>query len=245
MCLLALYYRILPEVPVVLAANRDEYFDRPTVPPHVQPGEPQVVCGVDQRAGGTWLGVNEHGLVVTVTNRPKVDLPTQPRSRGALCRDLLALPSADEAAARALAELGSGRYAGANYLCVDRQSGWIVYGGDDVRRVVLEPGLHTLAAGEVNDESDARQQLARRLLPDPARMSPDAILNQMVRVFSRSPESDAPGSMVLRAADRGTVSSTLLAIALRREACEYRYAAGPPDRHPYDDYSDLLRGILV
>ena len=104
MCLIAIYYRMVPDAAVVLGAQRDEYFDRAAHAPQILAGEPRVLCGIDQRSGGTWLGVNQHGLVVAVTNRSKPSPPAAPRSRGALCRELLALPSADEAAAHAAEE---------------------------------------------------------------------------------------------------------------------------------------------
>src|SRR5262249_10269236 len=63
MCLLAIFYRTLPDAPLLVAANREEFFDRPFLPPHVQGREVKFLAGLDVRARGTWLGVNERGLV--------------------------------------------------------------------------------------------------------------------------------------------------------------------------------------
>ena len=63
MCLLAVQYRLVPESPILVAANRDEFYDRPGTPPAIQSGKPRILGGVDQLAGGTWLGVNQHGLL--------------------------------------------------------------------------------------------------------------------------------------------------------------------------------------
>ena len=94
MCLLAIQYRLVPESPILVAANREEFCDRVATQPSIQPGKPRILGGIDQQSGGTWLGVNQHGLFVGVCNRNKVFAPIAPRSRGALCRDLLRSGSA-------------------------------------------------------------------------------------------------------------------------------------------------------
>ena len=86
MCLLAIQYRLVPEAPILVAANREEFYERPSHPPSIQSGKPRVLCGVDAQAGGTWLGVNQHGLVVGVSNRRK-SVPTFPSRRGAFCAE--------------------------------------------------------------------------------------------------------------------------------------------------------------
>src|SRR6185437_4709107 len=98
MCLLAVFHRVLPGAPILLAANREESLVRPTALPELRFVAPRVLCGLDLVAHGTWLGVNQHGLVVAVTNRPfPKPLGTSP-SRGQLCRRLLTLRSACDAA---------------------------------------------------------------------------------------------------------------------------------------------------
>ena len=89
MCMLAILYRVAKNTPILLAANREEDATRPTQFPKIQSGSPRVVCGNDKVAGGTWLGVNQFGLVAAVTNRARVRAPLEPRSRGLLCRELL------------------------------------------------------------------------------------------------------------------------------------------------------------
>src|SRR5687767_6645178 len=101
MCLVALFFRAVPDAPVVVGANREELYHRGGEPPQFLDGPARVIAGRDPAAGGTWLGVNEHGVLVAVTNRPKSQPPPRPRSRGWLVRDLLGCPSA--AAAQAVA----------------------------------------------------------------------------------------------------------------------------------------------
>src|SRR4030095_13323027 len=97
MCLLAVQYKSVPEAPILVAANREEAYDRPSLVPSIQPGKPRVLAGIDAKAGGTWLGVNQNGLFVGACNRPKLMPPVSARSRGLLCRDLLRANSARHA----------------------------------------------------------------------------------------------------------------------------------------------------
>lgn len=72
---------------LVVAANRDEFLGRPSVPPsEIEPG---IVAGRDLEAGGTWLGVNRHGLFVAVTNRKTPTRTPEARSRGLLALEAL------------------------------------------------------------------------------------------------------------------------------------------------------------
>ena len=75
MCTLAIYFQTNTEYPVVVAANRDEFYNRPTITPTQLVDEPWVVAGRDAVAGGTWLGVNAHNLVVGVLNRRTAKAP--------------------------------------------------------------------------------------------------------------------------------------------------------------------------
>ena len=236
MCLLAVLFGVLPEAPILVAANREERFDRPASPPALQPGRPRVLCPTDRQAGGTWLGVNEHGVLAAVTNRKKSTVPPAPRSRGLLCREILACRSAAEAAQRAFAELGRGRYAGANYLCLDRSSATIVHGGDRHSVLDLTPGLHVITNGDVDDADDERLGLARRLFERSKIVDVEGFL-ELARAVCSDPR------ILIRRPDGGTVSSQLLALTTQRERGVYLHAAGPPDQAPYEDLSDLLRAV--
>jgi hypothetical protein len=244
MCLLAIHFQVCADAPLLIAANREEFYARPSLPPAIQPGTPRVLCGIDARAGGTWLGVNEYGLVVAVTNRRKPDPPPAPRSRGLLCRELLNFANAVSALSFAYQELATGAYDGANFACLDGDDGAVIHAGRRLEMVKLSPGLHLVTAGDVSDPADYRQTLARRLFADRDWAGPREFVEVAKRVCSRGPVGDCPG-IVLRGDGRGTVSSTILGITRRAEESFYRFAAGAPDTTPYQDYSELLRSLLV
>src|SRR5438270_332777 len=155
MCLLALLYRVTNDAAVVVAANREEFYARRGDPPRRLDGVP-AVGGVDPMHGGTWLGVNAHGLLVAVTNRSRSQLPASPRSRGLLARELLGFASAAQASRHAAQVLDAGGYAGCNFLCVDRREAVVIQAGDWLRIRPLPPGVHVLSNRDVNDPTDLR-----------------------------------------------------------------------------------------
>ena len=244
MCVLAIQYKAARDAHVLVAHNREESVDRPAQAPRIQSGRPRVVCGIDRKAGGTWLGVNQHGLFVAVANRSKTLLPLEPRSRGLLCRELLNLHTAKEATERAARELASGKYAGANYVCADARTGAVVYGGDTVEIVELTRGLHILTNGDLDNYHDERQEFVRRLLTLQRLDSAVAFLAVASKAFSRKPDESGRRGVVIVGNQFGTVSSTLLALTRKPQNSVYQYAAGPPPDYPYDDQSALLRQVL-
>jgi uncharacterized protein with NRDE domain len=134
--------------PVIVAANRDEHYDRPSTPPGLWSTGPKILAGKDLLAGGTWLGVNEHGLLVGILNRrlnSERDSPTHTRSRGLLCLELLTLKSATDA--YAFLNGHEEAYQLFTLVFVDPKEAWIAY---NVRRQIkihkLEEGLHVYSS---------------------------------------------------------------------------------------------------
>ena len=127
MCLLAVQYRLVPESPILVAANREEYIDRPSLPPSIQSGKPRVLCGIDQKAGGSWLGVNQNGLFVGLCNRATATPLFGQRSRGLLALDLLRCTSASRALEKAETEFAKTRYDGCNILIADAKNGYAIH----------------------------------------------------------------------------------------------------------------------
>lgn len=90
MCLILIAYRTQTAYPVILVANRDEFFARPTASCRYWSEYPEILAGKDLQAGGTWLGVNRLGKLAALTNyRQGTQHNTQSRSRGQLVLDFL------------------------------------------------------------------------------------------------------------------------------------------------------------
>ncbi len=228
----------------MVAANREESYGRSSTPPIFHDETPRLVCGTDERAGGTWLGVNQYGLVVAVTNRPLATPPEEPQSRGQLCRQLLQCTSASAASHRAETQILRELYDGVNVLCADAHSAYVVHGGDNVEVIELEPGLHLIAAGDLNDENDERLNLARELFAEHEIGTADGFLQAATKVMAYSSDDADSPSIVLHGEDRGTVSSTLITLANFRNRSTYYFAQGSPDRQPYRDCSAHLHKVL-
>ncbi len=119
MCLIAFAWQCHEDYPLIVLANRDEFFQRPAQPAHWWADAPALLAGRDLQAGGSWMGLSASGRFAALTNfrepsRPAVDAP----SRGALVR--AALESTETAHDQLQALAGhSARYAGFNLLLSD------------------------------------------------------------------------------------------------------------------------------
>lgn len=158
MCLIVFAWRVDRRWPLVLAANRDEFLDRPSAPLAPWP-DGRIVAGRDLAAGGTWLGVTRDGRYAAVTNfRDPAARREGARSRGALVAAFLAgETSAEDHARRAVASRAD--YADFNLLVGDPGGLWYASSALAEARPVT-PGLHALS----NHHLDTPWPKARRAL---------------------------------------------------------------------------------
>lgn len=246
MCLLGIGLGLFDAFPLLVLANREEFYARPTVPPRLFPRQGETAAwlgGLDLLAGGTWLGVNEQGLVVAVTNRRKQAAPITPPSRGILCRSLLAERDAAGATAAALGALNSTDYAGCNLLIADCDSAVVIEAGDALKATPLGPGLHLIANADLNPTADGRVDRVRREFADCGAKTAADWFAAARRICALPAERDAP-AICLDGTDRGTVSSTVLGIGSERDGSQYWHAPGAPASTAYDDYTPMLRQLL-
>lgn len=234
MCTVVLLIRPNHAWPLVLAANRDEMLARTWDPPAAHwPAQPDVIAGRDRSGGGTWMGVNRHGVAAAVLNRPGSLGPAAgKRSRGEL--PLLALTQASAAlAATAIAGLDADAWRSFNLVLADRDGAVFVRGLGHGRPEPwrLPPGLHMVTAHDPNDPESPR--VARHLARLQAARAPapgdwrdwQAIL---------ADRGGRPGEQmnVVPRGGFGTVCSSLLALP-REEGPVWLFAAGPPDEAPF------------
>jgi uncharacterized protein with NRDE domain len=244
MCFIGLFFHARSDTSIVACANREEAYARGGEPPGIiSQRNCHVIAGRDPIAGGTWLGINEHGLLVAVTNRSKKQIPTNPRSRGLLALDLLDCPNTRVAAACGTAELSRHIYGGCNLLLADYQAACVIHGGDLLQVQPLSPGLHLLAAGDIDDQRDPRLSFARDWLRDRDNSSLDRLLADLQLLCAiRGTNSPA---MCIHGPSSGTVSSTIVALRPSLSASIYLHAQGPPDVTPFADYSFLLKELAA
>ncbi|MGB0629398.1 MAG: NRDE family protein [Alphaproteobacteria bacterium] len=162
MCTVIIHRRPTGDWPVLIAANRDEMAGRPWDPPARHwPDRENVVAGIDRLAGGTWMGLNDEGVVACILNRRDSRGPDPSlRSRGEIV--LEALDHADALdAAEALAGLDGRSYRSFNLVIADnRDAYWLrslgaaANGRIDVTEI--PEGLSMLTAFDLNDTASGR-----------------------------------------------------------------------------------------
>lgn len=102
MCLILLAIEQHPDLPLVVAANRDEFYARPTRDAAFWPEAPQLLAGQDLQQGGTWFGVTRAGRLAMVTNVRRPDDQRGSASRGQLVREFLLAGGSPEASLQQL-----------------------------------------------------------------------------------------------------------------------------------------------
>jgi uncharacterized protein with NRDE domain len=238
MCLILVAWRGHPDHPLVVAANRDEFFARPTAAAARWADAPQVLAGRDLEAGGTWLGVAAGGRFAAVTNVREPGKPQGPRSRGRLTADFLA---GDMAAADYVAAIDGAAHSGFNLLVGDGRELWYASNRIAAPRP-LAPGIYGVSNHLLDTPwpklATAKARFAAALTHLPATEAFFALLADDEIV----PDAHLPATGVslewerrlsaifVRSPDYGTRASTVLAVDAAGGARlhERRFDAGGP-----------------
>lgn len=254
MCTIALLVEVVASAPLVVAANRDELYARPTRPP--EPLGPSIVGGIDVQSGGTWLAVHRAGRFAAVTNQRALSTPPPGlRSRGLAVKELAA--SADPDAY--VAALDPTRYASMNLVWGDARGASVAYarheGGLEVVR--LPRGIHVLCNDTLGAPGFPRGERLRAAI-ERATATGDqrwpalagtlhAALSDHTRVpLAEVPPSHLPVELAreltatcIHSPDYGTRSATVLALG-PSGVIDYLHADGPPCTSRLNDG----RGVL-
>jgi len=224
MCLILFSQNSHPDYKLVLAANRDEFFERPTLPAHRWNNSSGIIAGKDLLAGGTWMGVNATGRMAAVTNYRDLSVERKAkRSRGALVTELLSTPNSS----KHLDSLRtSNEYDGYNLL---------YWSGDRMQHLSnisnkvssIENGIHGLSNHLLNTPWFKVEQGKQRMNDVLAR-SGDVLVEDLFKLLqdnregeeSTLPETGLPkdlekkvSAMFIRTENYGTRCSTVLLVA--------------------------------
>lgn len=243
MCTVILAHRLFDDAPILLGANRDEHLARPSEPPKLRTsGTLRALAPRDLKAGGTWLGVNERGVVVAITNRFGKPADGERRSRGELVDMALEAPSADEAASR-IAQLSAHDYNGFHLLCVDEKAAHLVWSdGALMSRSELAPGLTVLTERSLGAATNARKE---RVLAESRELLEAGNLDEaaLQKVLSKRDDGSIDATCVqLPSIDYGTRSSTIIRLGADQRLL---HAEGAPCSTDYEDLSSLLEGLTA
>src|SRR5258708_10497987 len=157
------------DLPLIVAANRDEHYDRPTTAPSLIETTPKIIAGRDLRAGGTWWGVNSAGLMVGILNRHldgQNSLVADACSRGLLCMELLGCMSS--AAAEVFMRHQRARYNPFTLLFADKNDAFVSYNAEQkIINQKLPAGLHVFSSAAEFALHSAKAERAYALFGDP------------------------------------------------------------------------------
>lgn len=150
MCLIVFAWKLLPACPLIMAANRDEFFNRPSKAASWWEDSPDVYAGRDLHAGGTWLGVNRQGRFAALTNiRNGLPSRTDVRTRGELVASFL---NSEHGIDDYLAQVQktADQYNGFNLLLGDGERAFWFSNEKQSAAVKLEPGIYGLSNGSLD-----------------------------------------------------------------------------------------------
>jgi uncharacterized protein with NRDE domain len=223
MCLILMAWRVHPEYPIVIAANRDEFHRRPTSAAQWWPDRPRLLAGRDLEAGGTWLGITADGQVAALTNyRDPQQIKSHAPSRGGLVLQVLESQASIADRLSQLHAVGA-QYSGFNLLCTDGRELGVYESVADSGRL-LAPGIYGLSNHLLDTPwpkvQRAKSQLAQAIvnLPD------DTALLELLRDDSVPNDDELPrtgvslewerllSSAFIATGDYGTRSSTVIRI---------------------------------
>jgi len=239
-CTLALAWQVFADTPLAVAANRDELLDRPSEPPAVRNWETRVLAPLDVEAGGTWIGVNEHGVVVAITNRWTDAQLQGDRSRGLLVRDALRHETSEDAVRFVERDLDARAYEGFNLVVADAATAILVEWDGRRRLRHFDPGVHvvvnvgadgafTIPKGRADiaqAQAENAEAVRTALQPEPGEDS-RAWLDRAASVVA-----DHEYGVCVHRDGFGTRSSSLLRVT--DSGITYEYADGPPCRTEFE-----------
>jgi len=147
MCVIFFAYRQHSEYPLILLANRDEFYERPTAPAEFWEDAPNIFAGRDLVHGGTWLGITKSGRFAAVTNYRDPFAPKGRFSRGDLVSDFLKTENSVEDYLKKI-QTNAADFSGFNLLVGEfnpqiQTLGY--YSNREGKVKILAPGIHGLS----------------------------------------------------------------------------------------------------
>ncbi len=239
MCLLVVAHRQHPKYRLIVAANRDEFHERPALPAAQWTDDETILGGRDLQGGGTWLAVNRAGQFAAITNVRTSRNITPIRSRGLIISDYLKKHGSATDFVDHLAKLGSS-YEGFNLLASDSNSAaWYSNYSNETRG--LEPGVYGLSNHLLDTPWPKVNRmkadfLAARALPEEALI--EALFNALANEQT-APDKDLPDTGISREFEKvlspvfisgesyGTRCSTIILISHSRELTFLERRFGP------------------
>nr|WP_067290819.1 NRDE family protein [Marinobacterium profundum] len=255
MCLMTFAYQSHPDYNLILIANRDEAYSRPTQGATAWMQDNDLIAGQDLEQGGTWLGIHRSGRLSAVTNFRDGRAPANPtlRSRGHLTRDFLLSRESAQSSSQHYAEQGE-HYGAFNLLLGDIEGLYYLSNrGRAPER--LDPGIHGLSNALLDSPwpklQQAREALSAALSTisvQQDRLQLAAQLTEVLAARSQAPDAQLPDTGISLELERklspcfiqlesyGTRATTVLLQDYQGNSCFYEQsfdAQGPTEVRHY------------
>ncbi|MFQ5837544.1 MAG: NRDE family protein [Thermoplasmata archaeon] len=244
MCTLLLLRQLVERYPIFLVMNRDEAYRRPSEDPSLTRDGRTIVAPRDLQAGGTWIGVNDLGLVVAISNRHEGTFDSSRRSRGLLCLEALERTSALDVKDFVERELLEVEYNPFNLLYCDLGRAFVTHHAAETRTVELRREVHFLTNMDVDDTDRPRIRRAMEVVEGRDKSTVEAALEVLKSVASDHEVYEGQ-SICLHKEHAGTVSSTIIAVSHEFPRTSlFLHSIGRPCEASYEDYSSLLEEMV-
>jgi uncharacterized protein with NRDE domain len=205
MCLIAIAVHTSAHIPIVIAANRDELYDRPTRALHLWDDDKNIAGGRDLRAGGSWLAVTREGRFAAVTNIRGIDVPN-PRSRGELVGNFVrsSVDPFDYAQ-----QIRPGEYAGFHLITGDRSH--VAHVASDAPASLLPDGIFAVSNAPASIDWP-KIAFAREAMAAALDQSPGQLVDDLMRFLTTPRGGPIEQEVFVSLPDRGygTRSSTVI-----------------------------------
>ena len=249
MCTLVALHGVVPRTRLLVAANRDEFFDRPAEGPALRAmASGTLLAPRDAVGGGTWFGLNRFGVFAALTNVACPAPDPGLRSRGLLIVDTLAAESATQAAEK-IRGLPMDLYNPFNLFVADAEEAFCFSYGRMVRGIPNTSGLFLLGNTPL-DAPESPKLAALRERVEAALAGPSEGWLERLGDWCGDHASAGPrgplDALCVHTPTYGTRSSCLLQLAdggLEDSHSVFRFADGAPCEESYEDFTPLLRDL--
>jgi uncharacterized protein with NRDE domain len=224
MCLIVLAYNYHPDYKLIFAANRDEFYERPSSPADFWKDEPSLLAGKDLKEGGTWCGITKNGRFAAITNyRDLKSIKKDAFSRGRIVKDYLTGISSPGLYSKGLKE--SADLYNSYSLVFGAKSELFFFSNQTKKLIKMEPGIHGLS-NHLLDTPWFNVKRGKELLKRAVDKKDNFVdkLFELLADKTTSPEEELPdtglskdiekkiSSIFVESADYGTRSSTVILI---------------------------------
>ncbi|MGM0381504.1 MAG: NRDE family protein [bacterium] len=222
-------------VPLIIAANRDEEYDRGGEEPKLREGENySFIAPRDPRAGGTWIGINSSGVLAALTNNSGASSESAPLSRGRIVADILKKSETASEATKLLEKIEPDKYRDFSLVTVDPEQ--ILYFSSEHNSTAVDKqteGSFFLSNRATFELFSPREVVKFPWGSHSGEAKPERLRGRLQNFCRQHRSIRTHGELCRHEDNFGTVSSSIILMDLTRRRLIYDFAAGAPCETTY------------